>query len=193
MSEKLKIVILEGARGTGKSSIAQAWRRLVPETTLINPTGFHETSSPKDDLNQIISYYKGLMDMVFSFTLNNVKGTIIFDRFFFTEKVFCDMYKKYDFTDYYRRLLITIEGLSDKIDIKIVHVTAPTYVLAERLQGRNKVQFDKVSEDVHESLAQIDKYREVFKDVDDSLLLEYSNAEGTVEENLEKLLAIIEK
>jgi deoxyguanosine kinase len=36
----MKVVIIEGARGTGKSTVARKIREQISEITLVNPTGF---------------------------------------------------------------------------------------------------------------------------------------------------------
>lgn len=154
-----RIIILEGQRGSGKSTLASNIRQTVPETTLINPTGFHLDGQL--GLDKIVEYY----DNWFAFFQMN-KGisnvTFVLDRFFFTEQVFSSLYKNYDFTDDYNYYMVNLHKLADRIDF--VFMFADSSNIEERL-NRDKVEFNNIKDDKFESLKQFNMYKEIYKDM----------------------------
>lgn len=187
----MKIVILEGARGCGKSTLANMYRQSVPEVTLINPNGFHATNDISFDKYRIKEYYRILMDFILCQVESGLDYTLVFDRFFFTEKIFSSLYKEYDFTEYYERLLIVLQGLSKMADVHIVHVTSDTSTLNKRLLNREKVQYDLVAENLEESLNQQEKYKELFENIGGNIKFStLNNSEKTVKESFEELLTV---
>jgi deoxyadenosine/deoxycytidine kinase len=171
------------------------YRQRIPETTLINPNGFHATGSPKKDSERTIAYYRGIMDFVLFQIEQGLDYTLVFDRFFFSEQVFSTLYKKYDFTDYYNRLMIVLDGMAEISDVYVVHVKADTSTINNRLINRsNKVQYDDVLEDVKESMSQSNVYRELFKDINSKInFVELDVSDKTQEEVFEDLLAVTTK
>nr|MDH3154359.1 hypothetical protein [Bacillus licheniformis] len=96
------LIILEGARGTGKSSVAYKLRRRLKHSTLINPTGFHEDGDK--GLAKISNYYEGIFDLLYKWKARVSDNTTILDRFFPTEMVFSSLYKEYDFHQKFKSL-----------------------------------------------------------------------------------------
>jgi thymidylate kinase len=159
-----RVVILEGGRGVGKSSVARAIREKIPEITLVNPVGFH--ADGKDGLEKIRSYYREWINMISA--LHNHDSTFVFDRFFFTERVFSELYKSYDFNDYYETFL---EDLCDVAEVDVIFLTInDTEELKARLM-RDKVPFGKAEESVAETLKQQDLYEDIMVD----FFRDYSN------------------
>jgi thymidylate kinase len=157
----MKITILEGGRGTGKSTVAFKLRQRVSETTLINFTGFHDDG--ERGLKKVTSYYHSWMDMLSRMSVYNYN--FVFDRFYFSESIFSELYKNYDFTDTYRGLNNSLEKLSTDEDVK-VNIFFLTIndeeELAQRLI-RDKVPFGKAEESVAQTLKQQEMYSELFK------------------------------
>jgi thymidylate kinase len=156
----LRLVIFEGARGTGKSTVARAIRQKIPEITLVNPTGFH--ADGEDGFSKIVHYYDAWTGMVHFLKGHN--STFVFDRFFFTERVFSELYKEYgeDFKIDYDIYLRTI---AESADVDILFFTIDDEEeLGQRLT-RDKVPFGKVEESVAETFKQQELYRNIMNDI----------------------------
>ncbi|EWH19968.1 hypothetical protein [Bacillus haynesii] len=148
------LIILEGARGAGKSSVAYKLRQRLKHSTLINPTGFHEDGD--EGLAKISNYYEGIFDLLYKWKARVSDYTTILDRFFPTEMVFSSLYKEYDFHQKFKSLCKLLPTLDDDIYIFFFTVSNKD-TLKERL-NRDKIQFGQVEESVEESLKQQDAY-----------------------------------
>jgi thymidylate kinase len=155
-----RIVILEGARGTGKSTVARAIREKIPEMTLVNPTGFHLNG--KEGLDKIYKYYDSWIS--FLWFMKDHDSTIVFDRFFFTEMVFSSLYKDYDFTEAYNLFLISLFALPIDIDIVFLKIDDEEE-LKDRLT-RDKVPFGNAKESIAETIKQQGVYDDIMSDID---------------------------
>lgn len=155
----MNITILEGARGTGKSTLAFKLRQRFSDTTLVNFTGFHEDG--EKGLIKVVKYYKAWIRMLFQ--MHRHESSFVFDRFFFSERVYSQLYKEYDFKKSYVDLLDDLETLAEmgvKIDILFLTINNDKE-LKERLI-RDKVPFGKAEENVVETLKQQELYKNVF-------------------------------
>lgn len=156
----IEINVIEGARGTFKSTIAFKMRQRIPETTLINFTGFHEDGN--NGLIKVTDYYKAWMK--FLFNIWNHESKFVFDRFFFTEMIFSQLYKEYDFEKTYNELLGDLELLSTiGVKINIFFLTINDEKELEQRLTRDKVPFGKAMENVLETLRQQELYEDMFK------------------------------
>lgn len=156
----MEITILEGARGTGKSTLAFKLRQKIPETTLINFTGFH--TDGEDGLCKVSDYYKSWMKLFYD--LRYHESNFVFDRFYFSESIFSKLYKSYDFENEFYELSDLLYDLSDYgVKINIFNLTInDTEELRHRLM-RDKVPFGKAKESVEESLKQQELYDSMFE------------------------------
>lgn len=156
----MEIDIYEGARGTGKSTLAFKMRQKTsPTPTLINFTGFHDDG--KKGFVKVIEYYEAWMKLLFQ--LHKHESQYVFDRFYFSEAVYSELYKSYDFKDINKALndcLIELSEHGVKINIFFLIIN-DEYELKERLI-RDKVPFGKAEENVEQTLKQQDMYHEVF-------------------------------
>lgn len=157
----IKAVILEGPRATGKSTVARRLREEIWGSTWINPTGFSDDG--QEGLQKIAKYYKGFFDMFASFQKSKeVLGdvTFIFDRFFFSEMVYSQLYKEYDFEAHYNIFVRKMFESFDEIEIYYLR-HSEEHELVSRL-NRDKVDlFDAIPENVQEIMKQQAKYDEV--------------------------------
>lgn len=154
----MRVVILEGSRGVGKSTLARALREKVPDVTLINPTGFKDKGF--EGHRKVADYYDALTTYLIK--MDNIDATIVLDRFFFSEMVYSKLYKDYDFSFSYDLLLDTISYLSSDIDVIFLTINDKDE-LAGRL-NRDKVPFADVEESVEATLTQQRGYEELFDD-----------------------------
>lgn len=160
----MRIVILEGSRGVGKSTLGRVIREKIPEITLVNPVGFHLDGN--EGFDKVVKYYLAWNNMISS--LSNHNSTFVFDRYFFTERVFSELYKSYDFKDVYETLL---DDLSDIADVDVIFLTCNNSdVLKERLT-RDKVPFANVVESTVETFKQQNLYKDIMSDMQEK----YSN------------------
>lgn len=155
----MELTILEGARGTGKSTLAFQLRQKTSETTLINFTGFH--TDGEKGLEKVSDYYRVWMDMIYY--LANHDSKFIFDRFYFSEMVYSYLYKDYEFKGTYEYLNDWLHSLSKMgVKINIYFLTIDDEKeLSERLL-RDKVPFGKAEESVKQTLIQQEEYRHIF-------------------------------
>lgn len=155
----MEIDILEGGRGTGKSTLAFKLRQKTPETTLINFTGFH--TDGQEGLEKVKNYYMAFMEMLKQ--LNDHESKFVFDRFFFSEAVFSQLYKEYDFKNTYIELLDKLEALSEiGIKINLFFLTINNEKELEQRLIRDKVPFGKAEESVAQTLEQQKLYKNLF-------------------------------
>lgn len=154
----MKNIILEGTRGTGKSTLGRFLRERVNNNTLINFTGFDDGGHT--GLQKSINYYNH-WSMFFHGMKNMPESyTFIHDRYFFSEMVYSKLYKDYDFSPHYFNLVRDIERFMD--EVHIVYLYASEEVLRERL-NREKIQlFGRVEESVSESIKQQSMYDDLF-------------------------------
>lgn len=164
----LQIDILEGARGTGKSTLAFKLRQKTsPTPTLINFTGFHEDGT--EGLVKVCRYYESFMKMLFQ--LHSHDSQFVFDRFYFSEAVYSKLYKSYDFSDFekaFNRCMIELSEYGVHINIFFLTINNDEE-LKQRLI-RDKVPFGKAEESVEQTLKQQDMYKEVFMNLRASYL-----------------------
>lgn len=184
------ITILEGARGTGKSTLAFKMRQRISETTLINPTGFHLDGDK--GMEKVADYY----DVWFSFLtdISKHKSSILFDRFYFSEKVFSSLYKKYNFTLDYEYYNFKLNELSKQgVRINIFFLTINDEEELKTRLVRDKVPFGKAEESVKETLLQQKEYEKLFDKLrNESILnIHYIDTSGkTTDEVYEEILQL---
>lgn len=165
----LKISILEGPRGAGKSTVAQMMRHKIEGSTLINPTGFKEDGD--EGLAKSEAYYEAWS--LFLSSIQSVDQHLIFDRFFFSEIVYSRLYKSYDASDLHKKMCKLLSRLDADVTIYFL-TTYDEDVLAARL-NRDKIPlFDQVQENIHETLKQQRGYEDMFSSYADT----YGNDDG---------------
>lgn len=168
----LEITIIEGCRGTGKSTIASRLRQTTSETTLINFTGFH--ADGEEGLSKVLVYYKSFLQMFNRLSAHDSK--FIFDRFFFSEMIYSQLYKDYDFTDCYFDLLDNLELLTQiGVKINIFYLTINDEEELRNRLMRDKVPFGKAEESVRESLRQQTLYSILFDSLYENRAIKNSN------------------
>lgn len=155
----VKLIICEGARGTGKSTVTRALRNKLHSATLINFTGFRDDGDV--GLAKISAYYDAWLTALES--MASVEGGentyIVCDRFFMSEWVYSALYKTYNFSEKYDELL---ERMS-KLDMEMYYFyfeLPKDSVLEERLI-RDKVPFATAPETIRASKQQDRLYRAV--------------------------------
>lgn len=156
----MKNVVVEGARGLGKTSITRYLRDKTTNSTLINYTGFNE--SGEEGCDKIVNYYSKWSEFFNSLRVEDM--TFIHDRYFFSEMVYSSLYKSYNFRPFYDMFVHQIPLTFDELTVVFLYTTRPDELL--RNLHRDKAQlFGKVNEDVTESLAQQLRYLQLAKEL----------------------------
>lgn len=114
-----KIVIIEGARGVGKSTVVGNLRKTMTNTISINMTGNNEDS------------YEAKMETMYRYLnwLELIKAekdssmTYIFDRFFFSEIVYSKLYKSYDFSEHYGQLFSLLDEIAESVEVIVIELS----------------------------------------------------------------------
>lgn len=155
------ITIIEGTRGSGKSTVARKMRDKIPEMTLINFTGFHDDGY--EGMKKVYRYYINWISTLHGFCKEDIK--LICDRFFFSEQVYSQLYKDYDFTERFNFLSKELFVLSQiGLDVDIVFLKVEDEEILQQRLMRDKVPFGKAQENAKESLRQQEGYESVFND-----------------------------
>lgn len=159
----LKVIILEGPRGTGKSTVARLLRETIDGATLINPTGFG--TDGEEGLHKISEYYQSLDGYLHDLASADNEYTVIFDRTFFSECVYSRIYKSYNFKPVYDYLLTSLLACADSVHLFFMKIEDEVE-LAKRL-SRDKVKlFDHVEESVTQSTKQQQYYENLFEGIE---------------------------
>lgn len=160
----MKLIILEGTRGTGKSTLAFKLRQKISETTLINFTGFHADS--KEGHRKVSMYYNSWFDFISSMNYNVDDYTFIFDRFYFSEMVYSQLYKNYDFENSFWDFSDDLYDLADRgVQVEIFHLTINNEEELKDRLIRDKVPFGEATESVEESMKQQKLYLKTFENL----------------------------
>lgn len=155
-----KIVIVEGAQGAGKTTIADYIRHAMPYTNLYRLSGTKDSSM--EGFKKATKMYVNLEK--YMKTLENQSINLLFDRTFFSEENYCRLgYKDYSFTEVYNKLL---EELS-KMDFDIYYITV--YLKDESLFPSRLNRKDKAIPDFAKFATQksIDQQNEYLKMADE--------------------------
>lgn len=111
-----KIIIVEGAQGTGKTTITDFIRNTIPYTNLYRLNGTSDSSPTGKEKSK--KMYFGLLNYIKG--LENLNINLLFDRTFFSEEVYCRLgFKEYSFTDTYNELL----DMLSQFDFEIYYIT----------------------------------------------------------------------
>lgn len=145
----MKNIIVEGARGTGKSTVTKILRENILNSTLINFTGFNEGGD--DGFRKTLKYYNSWFN--FFHGLKETDMIFIHDRFYFSEMVYSFLYKDYNFEEDYQIFNHRIKNNFDEVHL-ILLVTDSEELLYNRLNRNKKLLFGRVNENVTESLKQ---------------------------------------
>jgi deoxyguanosine kinase len=153
-----KVLIIEGHRLTGKSTICRYLRNNVNYSTLINPTGFPDRG--EKGLHKISLYYQRWVNFLSEFKDEDI--LFIFDRFMFSEVVYSRLYKDYDF---YKTFRLLFEYLVQNVDMSLVFLE-----MTDEEELMNRAKREKTSfADVKDNLVELYKQREGYSRLYDEI------------------------
>ena len=153
------IVFIEGACGTGKSTVCRELREQMKYVTLMDLNGIGDKTETGED--KMFRYHNQIFDM---FDYTKFCGmNYVCCRSFLSERIYCNLgYKPYSFDKYNGILINNLDYLTKWYDIYFVLLTAKEEDLKVRL-NRDKFAYQKFS--VENSLAQQEQYQIEFRNM----------------------------
>lgn len=158
------ILIIEGAQGVGKTSVTTKLREQIPYSNLCRLSGMRDKTPAGGQ--KILQYYKEFIE--FLKRTKDTEFTYIFDRFFFTEMVYCSLgITQYPWTAEYKQLLSSMyELVQDSTKIFLILLTAKEETFKERLSIRGeKVQHANIEFTAQNSVKQQEVFKALYDDV----------------------------
>ena len=147
---KPKLIIIEGAIASGKSSLAKAIREQLPHTMLIDLS-----SIKKDTEFNSYMYHADVMNMIFD--IKGCHSNFVLSRSYISNEIYARLGKKdYDNSRNFKILTNKLELLQYWYDVKIVILASNPNEYERRLGKRNK--FEYVKHSVDEALKQQKQY-----------------------------------
>lgn len=188
---KQKLIIIEGTRGAGKSSITNWLREDIPYSQLIRLSGTADKSPTGKE--KVFNARKA----DFIFAENNVGCDVhlVLDRSFITEHVYADYlnYKEYKFQEESEFLAKMLNSL-DYSEIYLINLyVGDTGVLTERLK-RDKVVFQGIEFCKEESISQQVAYKKAIDNLIPlipNVKVIHFDSSGSLEDNKKELKKIL--
>lgn len=147
-----QLIILEGPRTVGKSTVARRLREKIFGSTLINLTGFSEDG--ENGLRRIVKYHNSILDM-----LAGSNELFILDRSCISEMIYSDLYKGYTFSPHFESMM---HKLFTQNKTLLIQMSADEWFLKQRIAERGAAQkaelFDSIEDNTTEVLIQSRKY-----------------------------------
>lgn len=148
----MKITIIEGSQGTGKTTLTNYLRDNIPYSNLLRLTGIEDKNSP----NKIFKIHEGVLDLIEKTKECDIN--YILDRSFLSEWVYAQLgHKNYDFNKQFDILLEKLNNIGKDIEIDIILLIANKETFERRLK-RDKPNYSDVEFSVSESMKQQKKY-----------------------------------
>jgi len=153
---KGKLIIIEGAQGSGKTTITRHLRECLLGTTLISMSGVNDKT--KTGKNKCYLYHINTMQYIYDSFSTGMN--FVLDRSYFSEKVYCDMgFKPYSINENLNTYLYHLDKIKAVYDVKVVLLTADRRTFDTRLK-RTKHGYQEFS--TESSLEQQSEYITTF-------------------------------
>ena len=178
---KPKLIIVEGAIGSGKSTLSRSLRENIPNSTLLDLGSIGNDSQAHSFI-----YHSNILSMLFDVKL--VQSNFILSRSFISNEVYSRLGKKdYDNSDNFKYHVNRLNMLKMIYDIKIIILASNPDEFERRLSVREKFQYVKHS--VEESIKQQREYLCIADELRESdLEVRVVNNGGLSQEDLYKLI-----
>lgn len=164
------VVIINGCKGSGKSTATNWLREQMINTNLFRNSGHGKVQ--RDDIcpeDATFYYFKGLLDTMIS--CERCGYNFVWDGSFITEQVYCDLAlgsKDYDFTACSKTLMMDLNNaVAQYYDVHIVQLFCGHRVISERLNGRHKGVYDNISFTSANSMKEQTRYLEIMDEYAD--------------------------
>lgn len=197
----MKITIIEGARGSGKSTLTHKLRNALTNTILINPTGYNQDSL--EGKQHTVKHYDNLLTFLQYEGYDNSPFNYLFDRIFFSERVYASLYKQsYDYDAEFQSSLKRLEGIANMpgVEVQVILLTGDDDYFKRNLQREGKAHlFDKedLADSIEESIRQQEAYQSILNQANamTSRIKFFSvhfTIESTLENNVRLLKSLVE-
>lgn len=163
----MRLLVFEGPRAGGKSTVAQILRRQIKDSTLVNFTGFEDDGGK--GLIKVTKYYAAWMELME--TLKEDNQTMICDRLFFSEQIFSKITKSYSFQAPYEHLLKRLEDSGIEVHLFYMTIQNPKDVTDRSI--RDKVKFKNVGDSLMEFRKQQKLYDRLFLELKEELPINF--------------------
>lgn len=159
--EKSKLIVIEGPQGVGKTNLANYLREKIASSNLYRLSGIPDKTITGLDKNK--NMYNGLL--AYLKTLEQTGMNLIFDRTFFTEKVYATLgFKDYSFDETYNDLLNKFLNLKFSIYYIALYLK-DTNLYVDRLK-RDKAEYVKF--DIENSIKQQNEYLKIADELEET-------------------------
>ena len=158
--KNIKLIVIEGPQGTGKTTLANYLRENIPGSNLYRLSGQKDKSKTGKSLSK--KMYEALMDYLEK--MQDIPMDLIFDRTFFTEEVYARLgYKDYSFTDVYEKLMTRFNDLDFEIYYICLYLK-DTNLYIKRLERESHHNYQAFNLD--NSVNQQNKYLELCEEIE---------------------------
>lgn len=165
--EKSKLIVIEGPQGVGKTNLANYLRENITSSNLYRLSGIPDKTITGLEKNK--EMYNGLL--TYLKTLEQTGMNLIFDRTFFTEKVYATLgFKDYSFDEAYNDLLDKFINLNFDIYYIALYLKN-TNLYIERLK-RDKAEYVKF--DIENSIKQQNEYLKIADELEETKRIKVS-------------------
>ena len=156
-----KMIIVEGAQGTGKTTVTDYIRHSIKYTNLYRLSG--TSDSTKEGKKKAQAMYDALMDYIEK--MQNESINLVFDRTFFSEENYTRLgFKEYSFSDVYYNLVDRL----NKMNYDIYYITlylSNKQEYQQRLLRKDKALPDYAKFQVESSIKQQEVYLEMAEEL----------------------------
>lgn len=155
-----KLIIVEGTRGGGKTTITSWLREVIPYSNLLRLSGIKDKSLEGKEKVARMRY----SEIDYCDSVSECDINIIMDRCFMTEYVYSNLlgYTKYDFSDYFKDMCYRVNGLN--YDMYLIKLVVRDMSLLEERLKREKANHGKLVFSVEESVKQMEAYDRVVEE-----------------------------
>lgn len=185
------LLIIEGAQGSGKTTICNALKNKLTCTNFFSLSGL-----PKDSSAELV-FNTRYNELTVPSLIKCSGLNIVYERSFFSDRVYQYMglkpYTPNEFDEYYKKLVEQLVKLQEDYRVIIVNLCAHKNQFADRLQ-RNKEQYENASFSVESSIHQDNFYKILFLELHtmvNGIKFLYCVDNNDVNETVEKILDII--
>lgn len=156
-----KLIIVNGAQGSGKTTVTDYLRYKMSYTNLYRLSGTSDSSPAGKE--KATKMYDDLLDYMEK--LQNMSINLLFDQIYFTEEVYDRLgFKEYTFTDVYERLNKRLSNLNYDIYIITLYLSN-TDEFTKRLarDGKHNIKYAKYN--AESSINQQNVYLEISEEL----------------------------
>ncbi len=157
MKEKNRMIIVEGPQGTGKTTLTNYLRDNISSSNLYRLSGSKDKTKTGKEISK--KMYYALTEYLEK--MESIPMDLIFDRTFFTDKVYCELgYKEFNYDDLYEDLVGKLDQLNYEIYLIVLYLK-DTNLYKQRLDRKSHHNYQAFS--IQNSIDQQNTYLEIAK------------------------------